>query len=195
MVLATLAVGLIIQDIFRLVFQSNRYGVPPVFSTDPINLGPAIVTAQGLWVLGATGAVVVLLALWFRFSMHGIAMRATAQNQLGAALVGVRVDRMVALSVIIGCVLASLGGLLVAPSLGVRPEMGDILLKGFAASILGGFNSLGGAAAGGLLIGLSESVTGGYVEGYAKDVIPFVVIIVTLLIRPGGLFGRAEEMR
>jgi branched-chain amino acid transport system permease protein len=148
----------------------------------------------------------VLLALffaWSKFSDWGIAMRASAENHHTAELMGVRLARVSAIVWVIAAVLAVLAGVFLAafPSPGVSPTTSAAALRAFPAAILGGLDSTGGAVVGGLLIGLAETLTQGYQdqlsflgEGFGT-VMPYVVMVGVLLVRPTGLFGTAEATR
>jgi branched-chain amino acid transport system permease protein len=140
---------------------------------------------------------------WFKFSNWGIAMRATAENHRTAELMGIRLGRVSAMVWIIAAVLATLAGvfLSVFPAPGVAPTTSAVALRAFPAAILGGLDSTGGAVAGGLIIGLAEILTQGYQDDLAflgqgfSAVMPYVVMVAVLLVRPTGLFGTKEATR
>jgi branched-chain amino acid transport system permease protein len=150
-------------------------------------------------------AVVALVAffMWFKFSDWGVAMRATAEDHSTAELMGVRLGRVSALTWTIAAVLATVAGVFLAafPSPGVSPGVSTAALRAFPAAILGGLTSPGGALVGGLLIGVSETMTQGYEQDLAflgdgfSSVMPYVVMVVVLLVRPSGLFGAREAAR
>jgi branched-chain amino acid transport system permease protein len=108
---------------------------------------------------------------------------------------GVRVNRVFPLTFAVSTAVAALAGLLVAPITGIQAEMGSVIIKGFVAAILGGFNSLPGCVVGALLLGVLETFGGAFFGGTFKDVTAFVLLIVVLLVRPTGLFGKAEARR
>jgi branched-chain amino acid transport system permease protein len=139
----------------------------------------------------------------FKYSSWGVAMRAAAEDGEAAALMGIRLGRVSALSWVVAGVLAAVAGLFLAgaPTPGVSPIIGAVALRAFPAAILGGLDSTGGALAGGIIIGLCESFASGYQEhllflgrGFG-DVVPYVVMILVLLVRPSGLFGTKELTR
>jgi branched-chain amino acid transport system permease protein len=152
--------------------------------------------------------LVALVALggffaWSRFSDWGIAMRASAENHQTAELMGVRLGRISAIVWVIAAVLAVVAGVFLSafPSPGVSPTTSATALRAFPAAILGGLDSTGGALAGGLVIGLAETLTQGYQdqlsflgEGFST-VMPYVVMVGVLLVRPTGLFGATEATR
>jgi len=169
---------------------------------------PGVFAAKGLEFLGARvtymqGSIIVvsavLMALLRSFVMKtkaGRAMRAVAQDRTMASLVGVNVDGVIVLTFIIGSALAAAAGLMIAMYYGlVNYSIGYIAgVKAFAAAVLGGIGSIEGAMAGGLLLGLTESLGSAYISSEYKDAYAFIMLIVVLLIKPTGLFGgRAEE--
>jgi branched-chain amino acid transport system permease protein len=150
-------------------------------------------------------ALVVLggLFAWFKFSDWGVAMRATAEDHQTAELMGVRLGRVSARVWLIAAVLATLAGLFLSafPSPGVSPTTSAVALRAFPAAILGGLDSTGGAVIGGLMIGLAETLTQGYQDDLSflgqgfSTVMPYVVMVAVLLVRPTGLFGTKETTR
>jgi branched-chain amino acid transport system permease protein len=150
-------------------------------------------------------AVVVLggLFTWFKFSDWGVAMRATAEDHHTAELMGVRLGRVSAMVWLIAAVLATVAGLFLSafPTPGVSPTTSTVALRAFPAAILGGLDSTGGAVVGGLLIGLAETLTQGYQDDLSflgdgfSTVMPYVVMVAVLLVRPTGLFGTKETTR
>jgi branched-chain amino acid transport system permease protein len=147
--------------------------------------------------------VLVLLAafsLFFKFSLTGMAMRATADNQQVAQSLGVSVKRVFALSWCIATVVSTLGGIILGSVRGgVDFSLADLGLKVFPVVILGGLDSVAGAIIGGVLIGVLENLSGGYLDpvlgGGVKEVAPFVVLVIILMLRPYGLFGKVEIER
>jgi branched-chain amino acid transport system permease protein len=140
---------------------------------------------------------------WSRFSDWGVAMRASAEDHRTAELMGVRLGRVSAIVWVIAAVLAVVAGVFLAafPSPGVSPTTSAAALRAFPAAILGGLDSTGGALVGGLLIGLAETLTQGYQDqlsflgqGFAA-VMPYVVMVAVLIVRPTGLFGTTEATR
>ena len=160
-----------------------------------IRVGEININPQYLWVIGCTVVIMGLLVLFFRKSLLGKAMRAVAQNQEAARLMGIHVSRIFSGTFALSSALAALAGVLVAPLIGIHAEMGAVVLKGFVAAILGGFNSLAGCVVGGLLLGVLETLGGAYIGGTFKDTAAFGLLMLILLVRPHGLFGRAEARR
>ena len=128
-------------------------------------------------------------------SITGKAMQAVAQNVTAAQLMGIRVSLIFTLTFAVSTALAALAGVLMALVFGVSVEMSDIILKGFVAAILGGFNSLLGCLVGGFVLGLLEIFGGAYFGGIFKDLTAFALLIFILLVRPHGIFGMADARR
>jgi branched-chain amino acid transport system permease protein len=147
--------------------------------------------------------VLVLLlgfSIFFRFSLTGMAMRATADNQQVAQSLGVSTKRMFALAWCIACVVSTLGGIILGSVRGgVDFSLVDLGLKVFPVVILGGLDSVVGAIIGGILIGVLENLSGGYLDpifgGGVKEVAPFVALVLILMVRPYGFFGKVEIER
>ena len=125
----------------------------------------------------------------FRGSKWGVDMQAASQNQLAAYYMGIPVQRLNGLAWGLAAAVAAVAGLLLAPITFVHANMGFIGLKAFPAAVVGGFGSLPGAIVGGLVIGMVESLSGFYLPEGVKDVAPYLVVLIMLMVRPNGLFG------
>ena len=160
----------------------------------PVHLWGASILPQTLWILALTSGAIVLLVLFFRKTSLGLAMRAVAANEAAAAVVGLKVWRVKAMSFALAGALGGLAGCLVTPITTLSYDVGVLLgLKGFAAAILGGFGSFPGAILGGLILGLLESLGAAYISSAYKDVIAFVVLLLVLVHPPRGLlWGRGQ---
>ena len=194
-VVASLGVGGLLHELVNAIFQSNLHPFPPLLSTEPHQAYGIYFTAQNLWVPAATLAVVACLYLFFDYSKAGKAMQAVAQNRTGAQIVGINLRGILALTWALSAAISTLAGLLVAPQVGISPEMGLLGVKGFVAAALGGLNSLGGALIGGLLVAFIEGLTNTYVTTAFKDVIVFGILLAVMWIRPTGLFGTVITKR
>jgi branched-chain amino acid transport system permease protein len=138
----------------------------------------------------------ILFGLFFKFSSQGIYMRSVADNQRAALSLGVNVKRVFALSWAIAALVAGMSGMVLGIINGVNVHnLSAIGLKVFPVVILGGLDSIGGAIIGGIIIGLLETFTGGYLSPSLRDVVPYIVLVLILLIKPYGLFGLKEIER
>lgn len=164
---------------------------PPLVSPEPIQFGGVMVMSQQVVVLGAAVAVMILFLLLLRYTRAGKFMQATADNAKAARLVGLRIDRVYMYTFGIGAAVAAVSAVLMAPLILLNPDMGfSLFIKGFAAAVLGGLNSIPGAIAGGLILGLTEQLAAGYVDPGLQEVAAFVVIFLVMIFIPTGLFGQ-----
>jgi branched-chain amino acid transport system permease protein len=194
-VVATLAVSLMIKDALRNLWPETVSTIPSPFADLSIQFGDIAINAQYLWVIACALVLMGVLAVFFTNNRAGKAMRAVAQNQTAARLMGIRVNRVFPATFALSAAIAALAGVLIAPINGIEPDMGDVLMKGFVAAVIGGFDSLVGCVIAGFLLGALESFGGAFVGGLFKDVTAFALLIIVLLVRPHGLFGRAEARR
>jgi branched-chain amino acid transport system permease protein len=167
--------------------DTHALAVPYKGST--LDLGAVVVGGEQMVIIGATAALCGGLWLLFRYTRVGIAMQASSQNQLAAYYMGIPVQRLNGLVWALAAAAATVAGLLLAPITFVHANMGFIGLKAFPAAIVGGFGSLPGAIVGGLIIGVVESLSGFFLPEGFKDVMPYVVVLLMLAIKPTGLFG------
>ena len=189
--IATLATSITLTNLAILVFGTQPKEVPTTLSSAVMEVGGVRMAWQRLVVLVA--AVVIFAGLeWFvTRAKLGKAMRAMSQNREACAVVGVDVQRVALATFGISAALAGAAAALVSPLFNIFPDVGSLLtLKAFAAVIVGGFGFVKGAIAAAFLIGLAESLAAGYVSYAYKDAIAFVVMVLVLLVRPQGLFGR-----
>jgi branched-chain amino acid transport system permease protein len=197
--LAMVTVGLsfTLRGAARIPFGGDIYTFPPLFKdAPPIIVGTAVISPQSLVTIGVALVLTLLLFFLFRSTTMGKQMRATQQNMMGARLVGINSGRIFAQTWALACAAGGAAGVLAAPISLLYPDMGaNFLLKGFAAAVLGGFESIPGAIVGGLLIGVIELLFGGYVSTAFQHVSAFCIIIVVLFVRPHGLFGRKPTHR
>ncbi len=203
--LAILTIGvdiLLATDLTRRI-GSDILNVGQPWGGRAVMLGSIGITENRLIAIGVAALLIVAFFLVFKYSSWGVAMRASAEDGEAAALMGIRLGRVSALAWVVAGVLAGVAGLFLAgaPTPGVTPTIGAVALRAFPAAILGGLDSTGGALVGGLVIGVAESLASGYQEqllflgrGFG-DVIPYVVMIAVLLVRPSGLFGTRELSR
>ena len=170
---------------------------PSPFPAEPIRLGAHLFSSHELGAVVVTLVVLTLLYAFFRYTSLGLAMRAAAQNPESSRLVGIRVGWMLALGWGLASAIGAVAGMMVAPTVYLDPNMmSGILLYAFAAALIGGIDSPGGAVFGGFLVGVLENLLGAYVIGNElKLVFAMVLIIAVLLIKPTGFFGRVHVSR
>jgi len=190
-VIASLGLILAIENLVVAIWGPNALQFR-VSATDVlVPLGELRFSVQHLAIIGITLAMVTALGAFLKYTRFGTAIRATSQSREAAMVVGIPVERIHWSSFAIGTALAALGGALIGPLFLVFPQMGDVpLVKGLAAILLGGMGSVPGAVAGGLILGVVESVSTLFLPTDYRDSIAFVVMVAILLVRPQGLFGR-----
>lgn len=191
LIIITIGASIFLRGSAQLVFDKQLHRFPSFSGDDPLRIFGATMLPQGLWVIA--GAVAIFLALWLFFArtLTGKAVLATANNRIAASLVGINPNHMMTLSFAVSAAIGALAGVLVTPITLTSYDLGVAMaLKGFAAAMLGGMGVPAGALVGGLLLGLIEALTAGYISSVYKDAVAFVLILVILFVRPQGLFGR-----
>lgn len=194
LVLVSVGISFMMKGFARITWggKGDAIPFPSIFSFPAIQLGQLWLVPQDLIVLGGALGTMAILWAFFQRTKLGKMMRAAAENQRAAALVGIRIEGISAVTWAVGSGLGAVAGLLIAPITLLYPDMGGTLvIQAFAAAILGGFGSMPGAVVGGIAVGLSESLLGGYLGSQYISLAPFVIITAVLLIRPTGLFGEA----
>ncbi len=190
MVIATVGLSYVVKGAVRVVpYTEEVRRLPPFSQGQPIFLGPVVLQHQDVAIVLA--AIAIMAALWafFGLTMTGKALRATSQNPRAAALVGIPVRLMSMTAWGLAAALAGIAGILLAPKLLLTPDSGVVVILALAAAIIGGFTSLPGCVAGGILLGVVQNLIGLFVSSRAISLAPFLVIMVVLLLRPQGLFA------
>lgn len=174
------------------IFSSSIKAFPSPFPKEPVRLGGLFFSSHDLGAIGVTLVVLTILYVFFRFTSLGLAMRAAAQNPVSSRLVGIRVGWMLALGWGLAAAIGAIAGMMVAPKVYLDPNMmSGILLYAFAAALVGGIDSPGGAVLGGFIVGVLENLLGTYVIGNElKLSVALVLIVGVLMVRPSGLFGK-----
>jgi branched-chain amino acid transport system permease protein len=191
-VIVTVGLALILLGVAGWIWGYEVRAFPAPVAGPPFRLGTVVLSQLNALILGVMLLLMVLLFAFFRYSVTGIAMRAVAQNRLAAQLMGINVNRINAIGWGVGTALAAVTGILIAPLNYLDPTMmGDVMLKAFAAAVLGGFTSMPGAVVGGLLLGIIDSIVGFQVPEL-RTTIAFLLIVLVLVVRPSGLLGKHE---
>jgi len=192
--IATMALAIGIKEAVKQFFSAEASPFPSIVPAGDIAILGRQVSVQSLGVLAlAIAAVVGLTALLNRTSI-GHQMQATAQNPVVARIIGIPVERMILLTFLINAFLVALASILITPIYLAKFSSGEVLGQAaFIAAIVGGFNQVRGAIAGGLLIGVVDNLAAAYVSTQYRAAVPMILLIVIILLRPQGLLGRAEE--
>ena len=199
LITVTLGVAYFLEGVVTFIWPRSVAALPRFFPTEPLHIGAAVVSQEYLWVACISLLVFILLTLFYRYHKMGIAMRATADDQLAVQACGVPVTRIFSSSWMFACIVAAVGGVLVSSIGGITYGLAETGLKAFSVVILGGLDSFVGAIVAGPIIGLAENLGGGYLTPFTwpgvKDIIPFIIIIIVVLIRPYGIFGETRIER
>ena len=190
-VIATIGASIVLRSSAGIVYGYDVLPLPTIFSKDPVRLGFLRFTAMDVGVIGSSLVIMVALYLFFKLTKTGMAMRATAQSQTAARLMGVSVKRIFSLTWAISAAIGGVAGVLIAPIIYLDPNLGFIGVKAFAGAILGGFGSIPGAIVGGMLLGVIENLSGYFFNAGIKQVSTYILLILVLVIRPSGFFGAA----
>jgi len=196
LVIVFIGLLVIFNSVAGWIFTYTIKVFPSPFPQGPL-FGQKYMSAHELGAIGVTMLVLLVLWAFFRFTSLGLAMRAAAQNPVSSRLVGIRVAWMLALGWGLAAAIGAIAGMMVAPIVYLDPNMmAGILLYAFAAALIGGIDSPGGAVVGGFLVGVLENVLGAYVVGNELKLgVALVLIVGVLLIRPSGLFGSVQVTR
>ena len=191
----TLGLSLVLRAAAGLAWSHDEFPFPSFFADRPVALGPVRLAPVSLGIIG--GSLLLMLALYglFRGTRLGRAMRAVAQNQRAARLMGISVERMYSASWILAAVVGGIAGVLIAPVVFLSSKMGLVAINGFTAAVLGGFGSMPGAVVGGMLLGVIENLAPLYLPSSIKHSVPFLLMIAILLVRPSGVLGRARRRK
>jgi branched-chain amino acid transport system permease protein len=197
--ITAIGMSILLQTLAMIVWKPNYKPFPTLLPTTPLEIGEAVITPTQLMILGLTAVALAVLSWLVNRTKLGRAMRATAENPRVASLMGVKPDVVISATFVIGAVLATIAGVMWAMNYGTAHHAMGFLpgLKAFTAAVFGGIGNLAGAVVGGLLLGLIESIgsgylgelTGGVLGSHYTDILAFIVLIVTLTLRPSGLLG------
>jgi branched-chain amino acid transport system permease protein len=198
-VIVTLGLALLLNGLTFVIWGGANRQFHGPFSTRTIDVGGVPISVQDIGIVVVSFVLVALLGLFFRYTKVGLALRASAVNPESSRLVGVRVGWMLALGWGIAAVLGAVAGMMIAPVVFLDPNMMQtILLYAFAAAVLGGLESPIGAVVGGILLGVTITLLGryvGFIGSTLKLPVALLLILILLLVRPGGLFGRVAVRR
>ncbi len=199
LITVTLGVAYFLEGLVTFVWPVSVARLPRLFPQQPIHIGSAVVSQEYLWAAVISLALFGLLSLFFKYHKMGIAMRATADDQMAVQACAIPVTSVFSISWIFACIVAAIGGVLVSSIGGVTFGLVETGLKSFSVVILGGLDSFIGCMVAGPIIGLCENLGGGYLTPLIgpgiKDIIPFIIIIIVMIIKPYGLFGETRIER
>ena len=192
-VIATIALGILAKESVKQFYTAEAQPFPALFSDRTLNILGAAISVQDIAVLLIALGAVALLQMFLNGTKIGRCMQATAQNPQVAEILGVPVRRMILFTFLINAALAFLASVLISPIYLAKFSNGETLgLIAFIAAIVGGFNQIRGALAGGLLIGVVDNLAAAYISASYRSAVPLILLIIIILVRPQGLLGKAE---
>jgi branched-chain amino acid transport system permease protein len=193
--MATIGLASVLHGGVEAIWSGRNYEMPALLPRKPFFLGDVMIPGQIVWSFCLAAVIIAGFTLYFRFSKTGVAMRAAASDPITAYVMGIDVRHTQRLTWIFAGVVGAMAGIVVASMSSLSPALGTAALGVLAVIILGGLDSIAGAIVAGLIIGMLESLTAGYLGGKVRDIVPYVVVLVILLVRPYGLFGTRQIER
>jgi branched-chain amino acid transport system permease protein len=194
-VMVTIGLAVVIRSLVILFWGVEPRAYPRPLGDAIVHIGELALYPGQIFSMAILALLCLLMWLFFRRSRVGIAMRATSNNETTALLMGIDVKRISAIAWALSSVFAAFAGLSFCLMFSLEPEISQLGLRGFPATILGGLDSVVGGAFGGLIIGVAENLAGGYLGRGLKEIAGFVLIILVLMVKPYGLFGQREIER
>mgnify|MGYP002513513682 FL=1 len=190
--ITAIGVSYLLQNVALLIFGSTQKSFPKVFHVSSVHFGDVSMSGESVVTLAVTIVIMICLSLFINKTRAGKAMRAVSQDKEAAELMGISVNRTISLTFAIGSALAAVAGVFYGATYGfIGPFTGSMPgIKAFVAAVFGGIGSIPGAMVGGILLGVLESMSKAYISTELSDAIVFASLIVVLLVRPTGLFGK-----
>jgi branched-chain amino acid transport system permease protein len=195
-ILTTISMGIVLENLALIIWGPLPVSLPSPVHGAPLRFAGVVVSMHQVCIFGSVATILIAQYLFLSKTRFGIMMQATAHDLQMARLVGIRVNRTIAVAFALSAVLSGIAGLLVAPIFLAEPTMGGSLgLKGFVVSVIGGFGNLPGAVIGGLLLGVIETLGARYISSNFRDAYAFIIMIAFLVVWPRGLFGEKSSER
>jgi len=200
-IMVTIGLSLVLRSVASAIWGTDILVYEPkLFPQEMISFAGVPVSLEFVWCFVLSVFLLAVFSIFFKYSKAGVAMRATAFNQQAAQSMGISVKHIFALSWVISAVVSGIGGVLIGNINGINNTLYHFGLKVFPATILGGLDSILGAAIGGMIIGILENLSDGFCKTYfdlsgVKEVAPYVILVLILMVKPYGLFGTKEIER
>lgn len=195
-IIITIGISVVLQGLAVVTWGTDAQSLPAFSGSTPISVYGVSMQPQAFWVLGTSVVLMAVLYVFLTRTYLGRSFRACAMNPQAAALMGIPSSVMRGLGFFLSGAVGAIAGIIIAPIALMQYDSGAALgIKGFVACIMGGFGNPVGAAAGGLLLGLLEAFSAGYISSGFKNAIAFVLLLAFLLVRPGGLFGEFDKVK
>ncbi len=196
LIILTLGFAIFLRGVAQVIFDKQLHTMPSIIGDDAFEVFNTTLTYQSVLIMIVASFIVISLYLFFKKTKTGQAMVAASSNIDAAKLMGINIKKILMLNFAISAMIASIGGILLTPITSTNYEVGIMLgLKGFCAAIIGGLGNPFGAVAGGLLLGILESLVAGYISSEYKDAVAFIVLLAILFFMPGGIFGNTKAQR
>ncbi len=196
LIILTLGFAIFLRGLAEVVFDKELHTMPSFVGDGSFDMFGTVLTYQSILIMVVSIVIVTLLYFFFKRTKTGQAMMAASINVDAARLMGINIKKILMINFALSAVIASIGGVLLTPITSTNYEVGIMLgLKGFAAAIIGGLSNPFGAVAGGLVLGILESLIAGYVSSEYKDAVAFVALLAILFFMPGGIFGNIKAQR
>jgi len=193
LIIITIGLSILIKGLAMFIWGKNPLPVPAFVGEKPLKVLGATIVPQSILILLVALVGVWALETFFQKTLIGKAMRACAANRLAACLLGIKVEPLILLSFALSAGLSAIAGVIISPITFATYDMGTMLgLKGFSAAVLGGLTSSTGSVLGGFILGVLESLAAGYFSSAYKDAAAFIILVIMLLLRPEGIFGKKE---
>lgn len=187
--IGTVALSVFIQNLLLVIWGTTPKTAGNPFGYSPIQVGDVFIMPHVAWIVAIVAVLLLLLQFFLRRTLIGTGMRAVAQQQTASWLMGIRNDRMIALTFLLSTAIAAAGGILISAVFPLTPRMGSMIaVKAMAAVLIGGLGSFSGALIGGLAVGIAETLFATLVNPAFRDVFIFAVLIMFLVFKPGGIF-------
>ena len=187
--MATIGMASVIHGTVEAFWGGDTFNPPTLLPRTPLNFGEILIPGTMLGNFAVAAVLIGAFLAFFRYSKTGIALRATASDPVTAATLGININFSQMLTWVLSGLVGTVAGVLIASSAGLSPLLASAALGVFAAIILGGLDSILGAIVASLLLGIIEALGAGYLGGKSRDVLPFVVVLAILVVKPYGIFG------
>jgi branched-chain amino acid transport system permease protein len=196
LIIITIGLSIFLRGIGLIIWGTAPKTLSPIVQRDPIQFMGAVINPQSLFIFAVLFILLVLLYVFFDKTYIGSALKASEKNPRAAGLMGINTRTMSALSFTLAAVLGAISGIIIAPLTDATYEMGFLIaVKGFVAMVIGGMNNISGAVMGGLLIGVIEAFSSGFLSSSYSDAISFTILLLVLFFMPNGLFAKATGER
>ncbi len=196
LIIITIAVSIVIKGIAMGIWGKNSYFMRHFSGSESLDFLGATILPQTLWIIGILALIVAAYIFFFNYTMTGKCMRACAINRDAARLSGINDRRMVMLSFALSAGIGAIAGIIVTPIIQMDYARGALLgIKGFGAAVLGGLGNSMGAIVAGILLGILEAASAGFISSHYMDAIALFILLLVLFTRPGGIFGSSAAMR